>query len=166
MKKKLSFLVILLCSVSCLALRAQSQSAANIIEELESYSGSLEGEIHVKSDPAITALIGKPNSQLETIGNHGYIERSGFRLQVYMGSDPSRARSEASFRQVSINEKFEDLSTYLGYDAPNWKLLAGDFITREEATVLKQQLQKEFPQFGKEIYIVVDKIRIPLEKGE
>ncbi|MCC8146966.1 MAG: SPOR domain-containing protein [Bacteroidales bacterium] len=166
MKKKISFLTVLCCLFCCTLLQAQSRSA-NIIIELESNSSGSEGVIHIESDPAITALIGKPNSQTEILSaDHDLIERTGYRLQIYMGNNPSRARSEASSRKASIENVFPELKTYLTYEAPNWKLVAGDFISREEATVFKQQLQKEFPQFGKEIYIVVDKIKIPVERGE
>ena len=165
MRKIISFLTILFWTLNCVLMQAQSQSV-NIIQDLESDSYSSEGVIQVESDPAITALIGKPNSQADLTVNAGFIERTGFRLQIYMGNDPSRARSEASSRQASIKNLFPDLITYLNYEAPNWKLLAGDFITREEASVFRQQLQKEFPQFGKEIYIVVDKVKIPIDKGE
>lgn len=166
MKKRISFLTVLFCIANCILLQAQNQPASNIIEALKSNSNSSEGVIHIESDPAITALIGKPNNQIERSGNYGFIERPGFRLQIYMGNNPSRARSESSSRQAAIKEIFPNLGTYLNYEAPNWKLLAGDFISREEATVFKQQLQKEFPQFGKEIYIIVDKIKIPVEGGE
>jgi hypothetical protein len=44
-------------------------------------------------------------------------------------------------------------------------VLVGDFITREEATFFKEILQKEFPQFGKEMYIVTDRINMSVEKN-
>ncbi|MDR0681204.1 MAG: SPOR domain-containing protein [Dysgonamonadaceae bacterium] len=140
------------------------QAQTTIIEELESNSNPAEGVIHIESDSAITALIGTPNNRLIASESYDYIERSGFRIQVFMGNDHNTARSEASSKQASIKEVFPDLATYLTYEAPNWKLSAGDFTTREEATFFKQQLQKEFPQFGKEMYIIVDKIKLPIEK--
>jgi hypothetical protein len=140
------------------------QAQTSIIEELESNSNPADGVIHIESDSAITALIGTPNNRLITSESYSYIERSGFRIQVFMGNDHNTARSEASSKQASIKDAFPDLSTYLTYEAPNWRLLAGDFTTREEATVFKQQLQKEFPQFGKEMYIIVDRIKLPIEK--
>jgi hypothetical protein len=135
-----------------------------IVEELVSNTNPAEGVIHIESDPAITALIGIPTHRLIAGENYDYIEHSGFRIQVFMGNDHNTARSEASSKQASIKGVFPNLTTYLTYDAPNWKLLAGDFATQEEATVFKQQLQKEFPQFGKEMYIVVDKIKLPIER--
>lgn len=165
MKKRFSFLIVLIYLLGVYTSNAQNQST-NIIDELESNTNSSEGVIHIESDPSITALIGKPANQIAKTGNYDYIERNGFRLQIYMGNNPRTARSEAFSRQVSIKSIFPDVETYLNYDTPNWKLLAGDFVSREEATIFKQQLQKEFPQFGKEIYIITDQIKVPIEKIE
>jgi hypothetical protein len=145
----------------------EMQAQTSIIEDLQSVSSLSEGVIHIESDAAITALIGTPSSRVSsTSGTSDYAERTGYRIQVFMGSAPSTARSEASSKQAAIRNSFPEIATYLTYNAPNWKLLAGDFLTREEATIFKQQLQREFPQFGREMYIVVDKIKIPVEKNE
>jgi hypothetical protein len=143
------------------------QAQKTIVEALQSNSNPAEGIIHIECDPAITALLGTPGNRPNTSsGTFDFVERSGYRIQVFMGNDPSTARSEAFSRQTSIRNAFPDIATYLSYEAPNWKLLAGDFLTREEAAVFKQQLQKEFSYFGKEMYIVVDKIKFSVEKND
>jgi hypothetical protein len=141
--------------------KVQSQ---NIIDDLQSTPTLSEGYIHIESDAAITALIGVPGNRVST-DNTDAVERSGYRIQVFMGNH-SGARSEANSKQASIHNAFPDLATYVNYEAPNWKLLAGDFLTREEATVVKQQLQREFPNFGKEMYIIVSKIKIPVDRDD
>ncbi|GHT88057.1 hypothetical protein FACS189474_2500 [Bacteroidia bacterium] len=143
-----------------------SIQAQNIIDDLQSITNASEGVIRIESDPAITALIGTPNNHIDPNKNYDYAERSGYRIQVFMGNSPGKARSEATSKQATIKESFPDLATYLIYESPNWKLLAGDFITREEANLVKQQLQREFPQFGKEMYVIVDKIKLPIERAE
>ncbi len=166
MKKNISFLVVLFCFFyTCVQLQAQ-EKAANIVQDLEVVRSDWEGVIHIESDTAITALVGNPNTHINTSGNFGFVEKTGFRIQVFMGNNPGSARSEASSKQEAIKEAFPETSTYLTYEAPNWRLFAGDFVSREEAAVFKEQLQKAFPQFGKEMYIVVDKIKIPIEIGE
>ncbi|MDH8702543.1 hypothetical protein M2138_001909 [Dysgonomonadaceae bacterium PH5-43] len=164
MNKIVSSLIIVLSIFSFVSLNAQENST--IIDSLESNTDVVDGVINVTLDPAVEALIGKPNGSVDRVGSYEVEERQGFRLQIYMGSDQHKARAEASAREQAIKEAFPEMTTYLGYWSPNWKLLAGDFITREEATVERQRLLKEFPQFGKEIYIVVDKIKIPIDKGE
>jgi hypothetical protein len=143
-----------------------SLNAQNIIDDLQSTSNPSEGVIRIESDPAITALIGTPTGRFNPDGGYEYTERSGFRIQVFMGNNAGSARSEANYRQSAIKELFPDLGVYLTYDAPNWKLVVGDCITREEANVIKQQLQQEFPRFGKEMYIIPDKIKVPVFRSE
>lgn len=126
----------------------------NIIKDLES-----KGTISIKSDPAITALLGMPLDK--TADASGFIKMNGFRIQIFMGNNPRSAREEAFKKESLLKEKFTELHTYVIYDAPNWKLYAGDFLTKDEAMLYRQQIQKAFPEFGKEIYTVSDKVNIP-----
>jgi hypothetical protein len=149
-----------------LAVFSVSLNAQTIIDDLQSNSNPSEGVVRIECDPAINALIGTPYERNTPDGSYEFTERSGYRIQVFMGNNPGAARSEANSRQSSIKDAFPDLGAYLTYDAPNWKLVVGDFITREEANVVKQQLQREFPHFGKELYIVPDKIKVPVVRNE
>jgi hypothetical protein len=161
MKKKIFFFIFVLCLCNSIISQAQT-----IIDDLQSTTNASEGVIRIESDPAITALIGNPSNHIDPNKNYDFIEQSGYRIQVFMGNSPGKARSEATSKQAAIKAAFPDLPTYLMYESPNWKLLAGDFITREEANLVKQQLQREFPNFGKEMYIIVDKIKLPIERNE
>jgi hypothetical protein len=135
-----------------------------IIEALETLVAN-EGSIEIDSDPAITALLGKPNAKMKSdSGNYDIIKVNGFRILVFIGNNPKKSKTEAFDRQNQIKTAFSDTETYITYDSPNWRVLVGDFITREEATFFKEMLQKEFPNFGKEMYIVADKINMPVEK--
>ena len=164
MKKRISFYIFIGCFASCLL--SQAQTTDNIIKHLETRTSGSEGVIRIESESGIAALIGNPSSSVSVTGNTEVIERNGFRLQVYMGNDPRNARSEIASRQSSIKRKFSDISTYITYETPNMKLLVGDFVTREEAAVMKKRLEKDFSQFGREIFIVPSKIRIPIGTEE
>lgn len=146
-------------------LNMENIRAQTIIDDLQSQTNASDGVIRIESDSAIAALIGKPGSPLNSNGNVDFIERQGYRIQVFMGNgnDP-KVRPEATSKQTSIRNTFPELPAYLFYDAPNWKLHVGDFMTREEANIIKQRLQQEFPQFGKEMYIVPAKIKLPVER--
>ena len=156
MKSATMVLWIIFCVVNMNTIHAQT-----IIDDLQSQTNDSDGVIRIDCNPSIAALIGKPNKQLATNGNADFIERNGFRIQVFMGNgnDP-QARPEANSKQSAIRDAFPDLSTHMRYEAPNWKLLVGDFMTREEANIVLRQLQKEFPLFGKEMYIVQEKIKL------
>ena len=40
----------------------------------------------------------------------------------------------------------------------------GNFKTREEATAMLNDMRKTFPAFGREMYVVIDEVKIPLEQ--
>jgi hypothetical protein len=156
MKRALLFIALMACALGLNPLSAQT-----IIDDLQTQANPADGIIHIDSDSIVAALIGKPNA-------HGHVagtaERTGFRIQVFMGGNPQKSRAEATAKQTAIRTAFPELPAYLLYEAPNWRLLVGDCITREEANLVKQRLQRQFPQFGKEMYIVSDRIKIPTER--
>jgi hypothetical protein len=155
----LFFLPILL---AC-ALLASPARAQTIIDDLQAQTNPSDGIIRIASDSAITALIGKPNSAVNRLDSLSS-DRNGYRIQVFMGGNARDSRTEATAKQTAIRSEFPELPAYLFYDAPNWRLLVGDFMTREEANIIKLQLQRKFPHFGKEMYIIADTIKIPLEQ--
>jgi hypothetical protein len=79
-------------------------------------------------------------------------------------SNSKTARKELSDRGSLIKGAFPDVAIYSGYVAPNWKLLVGDFKTKEEANIFRQKIKQSIPELGKEMYIVPDKVNIPVQK--
>lgn len=153
MKQKL-FFVLTICFI-CGAVNAQQ---ITIVEDLQTPQSG-QGAISVEASSDIMALLG--TSTLSAVKSDSeFITMSGYRIQVFMGNNPRTAKNEVQSKQAQINEKFPELATYVKYDAPNWKLFAGDFLSREEAMVYRQKIQKEFPDFGKELYTVSDKVKI------
>jgi hypothetical protein len=138
-----------------LAINVNSLQAQTIIDDLQSRSNASDKMIRINCDPSIVALIGKPGKQ--TSANSNFVERNGFRIQAFMGK---ATRAEADSKQLAIRTAFPELSTDLLYVAPNFRLLVGDFISREEANACLQRLQKEFPQSGKEMFVVTERIKL------
>jgi hypothetical protein len=160
MKLKLFLFSFFLCGLTPNLIRAQE----TIVDALEIFVAN-EGQIEIDSDSAITALLGKPSSKIKSdSSNYEVVKINGYRILVFMGNDPKRSKAEAFNRQNQIQIAFPDTETYITYDSPNWRVLVGDFVTREDATSFKEILQKEFPQFGKEMYIIADKINMSIEK--
>ena len=140
-------------SIFCV-LSVNNIQAQTIIDDLQSQTNASDGIIQIECAPSIIALLGKPNNQ--SGNNSDFVERNGFRILVFMGND----RSEATSKQSAIQSAFPEFSTPLRYEAPNWKLLVGDFLSMEEANTALRRLQKEFPQFGKEMFIVQERFKI------
>jgi len=132
-----------------------------IIDELET-SARGEGTVKIICDSKITALIGTLSPEISVDGKN-YIKTNGFRVQVLMSNDPKMV-NEINNKGSLIKGTFPEIAVYTGYTAPNWKLLAGDFMTKEEADVFCQKLQKAIPELGKEMYVVQDKINVLIQK--
>ena len=159
MKKAIKSAVATWCVALCVFC-VDNLHAQTIVDDLQSHTNVSDGIIRIRCDSAIIALIGKPNSQFAADGSSNFVERNGYRIQVFM----EKVRAEASSKQQSVQNAFPELSADLRYEAPNWRLLVGDFISYNEAISFQQRLQKEFPQFGKEMYIVSDKIKLYIER--
>lgn len=130
------------------------QSQNSIIADLQTNLDSSGGIICIKGDSAIMALTSTSDTPIILEKNQQNVEFFRFRIQVFMSNDSYSGRSEASSKQAAIRNVFPSLPTYLIYKSPNWKLLVGNFINREEATSFLKKLRKKFPEFGKEMYVV------------
>jgi hypothetical protein len=77
----------------------------------------------------------------------------GYRVQIYFGSQ----RSDANDAKTKFNTLFPNIDCYLIYQQPYFKVRAGDFRTRLEATNLDRKIVKEFNS----VFIVEDEINLP-----
>jgi hypothetical protein len=159
--KYVKFILFLLAELCFSGIQAQVKQVT-IIDDLETLVPG-DGVIQITSDPKITELIGILSPET-SIGEDNYIKTNGFRIQVFMSNNSQTARKEITDKGSLIKEAFPEIATYRDYIAPNWKLLVGDFMTKEEAEVFRKKLQKAIPGLGKEMYIVSEKINIPLQK--
>lgn len=120
-----------------------------------------EGSIRIFQSPAIRTVVKlRPNSLSSNDLSGGYSVISGFKVQVYSGN-ASDSKSVAQQRAAWVQEKFPDLETDLQYKAPFWRVRAGNFVTQGEAREYLNKLKKEFPRFGKEMFVVRASIKVP-----
>ena len=160
MKNKfILFFLFIVCF--CLSEIQAQVKQVTIIDDLEAFVPG-EGIIQITADPKITALVGILSPEVST-STKSYVASSGYRLQVFMSNNSGTARKEMSDKGSLIKGVFPEINVYTGYSAPNWRLLVGDFRTKEEADVFKQKLMKAIPELGKEMYIVSDKVNIPTQ---
>lgn len=95
-------------------------------------------------------------------GSVRYVKVRGYKIQVFSGNDQRKSRDEAYYKQRLINENFEDIETVVFFNSPRWILRAGNFRTREEANKVMMQMRGRFPNFGKEMYVISDTVKIPI----
>lgn len=135
-------------------------SSANDIFEALATSKSGLGTIVVHQPEEIKRQVAKP-TQKKSLSEDSELVATmvqGFRIQVFNGNLPT-SKQEAYRRAQAVNKTFPDITCYVSYKAPFWRLLAGDFRTHEEAQTSLQEMKKHLPQIAGELYIVRDKIR-------
>ncbi|MDO4496835.1 MAG: SPOR domain-containing protein [Bacteroidales bacterium] len=86
----------------------------------------------------------------------------GYRVRVFSGNKQVASRNEALKIEADLKAYNPELETYVLFKSPNWRLLVGNFRTREEATALYRLLKKQFPVYGQEMFVVKEQIEIPI----
>jgi hypothetical protein len=111
------------------------------------------GSVVVKKDMRMDILAGKQaeiNKRASRMSSSGYYR--GYRIQVYNAQN----RDEANAVKAELLRRFPDQSAYLLYQAPNFRVRIGNFLTQKEATDLRKMVAALYPNRG--IYIVPDLI--------
>lgn len=85
---------------------------------------------------------------------------SGFRIQLYVGN----IRSEADAAKSFIYQFFEDITPYVTYTQPTYRVKAGDFIYRSDAEKYLERIRSTYSS----AHIMPEKIEIKqaMELGE
>jgi hypothetical protein len=77
----------------------------------------------------------------------------GYRVQIYFGG----VRPKASEVKIDFSREHPEVTSYLTYSAPNFKVRVGDFRTRIEAMKFMKSIEGEYPT----VFIVPDEITLP-----
>lgn len=165
MKRNSCILSVGLAGVFSLGAWAQSNESHQTIFDALQESAPGKGEVVIRQSPAIRNLVGvrKQGADVETSGDETFLKIQGFRAQVFSGNNQRKSKDEAFRKEKEIKELFPDLPTYVTYTAPFWKLRVGDFRTHEEAYHVQRMLMEAFPAYKKEMYIVKEEVKIPLD---
>ena len=158
---KILFIALLL--VSSVVVNAQQRKA--IIDDLQSVKQG-QGRVMVFEDNAIKGVLGRSMAPNRTVysGSAGeqYVKMRGFKIQAFSGNNQRTSKNEASSKQQLINQAYPEHETVVTFDSPFWRLRVGNFRSRDEANEVLNQMKSTFPTFGKEMYVVVDEVRIPV----
>ncbi len=105
----------------------------------------------VHGDPRLKTLVFKHNDVLK----RG--KASGFRVQIYFGTDKTKAKEVKSRFLASYAS---EAHAYEIYEQPNFKIRVGDFRSRLEAYRFLKKIRADFPAS----FIVESKIEMPSVK--
>ncbi len=152
----------LLFGLSVSNIFAQNQRK-DILEDLMQYKVG-QGRVMVFEDNAIKNVLGRsmsPNRKVYSKDDgEQYVKMRGFKIQAFSGNSQRTSKNEASTKQRMINEAYPEHETVVTFDSPFWRLRVGNFRTREEANRVLEEMKKTFTSFGREMYVVVDEVKI------
>jgi hypothetical protein len=150
-----SFLIILFFSTGITTAQAFVKTA-DLFNRPDATNHS--GQLKIIQDPSVDTLISRYIFKNEKIyRDYGRYGMEGFRIQIYSSSNRN-AREESNKARAAFMSKFPDIISYPLYAEPGYfKIRAGDFRTKTEATKLFLLISKEFP----DAYLVPDIINFP-----
>ena len=165
MKTSCIVLLLALLFVSPYLLAQSTESGIKIFDALQEQENG-KGEVQIHQSDAIRNMVGSRLSgeNIEKTDDALFLKIQGFRTQVISGNNQRKSKDEAFRKEKEIKELFPDVPTYVTYTAPFWKLRVGDFRSHEEAYHLMRQLMDAFPSYAKEMYIVKEEVKIPLNE--
>lgn len=139
-------------------------AASTLCEQLR-----LQGNVSLQQDPRLEALLGRDakvynaasRMQVNKDGQR-VIVSPGFRVRVFSGNNQITSKNEAFKIEDELRFYLPNLETYVLFKTPNWRLVVGNYRTQEEATAALRVLKKQFPIYGREMFVVSDEIEIPL----
>ena len=141
-------------------------SSASIVDKINKPEPG-KGSVTIIQDAKIAEKIGRPGKSiakdLPLSGEHKYVTLSGWRIQVFSGNNQRVSKNEAFRKETDVKTTFPELSTYVKYNAPFWRLRVGDFQTYQDAQDMLKQLRHQFPAFGREMSILKENIQVKVQ---
>ena len=110
-----------------------------------------KGAVKVNHNQSVAELLDKHiqlNKKTNTV--------QGFRIRIFSDSG-QQARDKANAMRGKFLEAYPDVTSYMIYTTPNFKVYIGDYRTKSEALKMYKEIQKTFPK----AFIVSDKINPP-----
>lgn len=146
------------------AQEATTESKAETIVDRINKLEPGKGSVQIIQDESITHRITRKTRK--TVVNESvptYVEMPGYRIQVFAGNNQRISKSEAYTKEADVKSIFPEMSTYVVFTAPFWRLRVGDFQTFQEAQRMLVKLRSEFPAFGREMSIIKEKVRVKIK---
>ena len=153
--------MLLACAAGASAQTSVDGSVQTIFDDLQT-SKPGKGEVIINQPLREMVGVRLHGENVEKTDSTAFLKIQGFRTQVFSGNNQRKSKDEAFEKEKMIKELFPTVPTYVTYNAPFWKLRVGDFRSHEEAYHMQRLLMTAFPSFGKEMYIVREEVKIPL----
>lgn len=110
-----------------------------------------QGNIQIIQDAQVDSLM-----QMFIKKNEVHPEIKGFRIEIYFEAG-TNSKQKALEAKSGFVEVFPEVSSYLLFQQPYYKVRIGDFRTKMEAETFLKQIEKEYPN----AFVVPDEINFP-----
>lgn len=136
-----------------------AQEGKSIVEELNTIRPQ-QGKIVILQDESIDGILGRYHEIDSTAMLNGhdlytnYVTVEGYKILVFAGNNQNKSKTEAQTKLKQVREAFPGQEVTITYQAPFWRVMAGNFLTKQEAEESLKEMRKKFPSFGKEMYII------------
>lgn len=147
-------LTVALIALLCGGILASAQETATIATYL-----TASGKARIVQPAALNARLATHMADDESAPAEAAAATGGYRIQVYSGNNAATAKRDAESRAAAIRGRFPEIATYVTYDAPYWRLRAGDFTVYENAAAVLGEMKRAFPAFAREMRLVRDRIK-------
>ena len=109
------------------------------------------GEVNMYTDPRIDDLL-----ELHIAYNETFPVLDGYRIHIFMESG-NESLVNAEEVKGKFEEKYDDISAYITFGEPYYRVRVGDFRTRLEASQFLQKINRKYPN----AWVIKDKINLP-----
>jgi len=99
-----------------------------------------KGRVIVIKDPQIDSLISKRLALSRASASGNSVTILGFRVQIFSGL----GRNEAYAEQTGFKSLYPNITSYVSYTQPNYRVRVGDFRTKLEAQKFMNELKKKY----------------------
>lgn len=131
-------------------------SAALSAQKFEQLKTDMQDNVTIHQDHSVSSLL-----QDKIDGTEGATkEITGYRVQIYSSNSQQTAKAEALKLEKRVQEENLEVEIHVLYTPPFWKVRLGDFRTREEATLLKEEIIRRMPELQGDTYVVRDQITV------
>lgn len=76
-----------------------------------------------------------------------------FSIEIFSGNG-AQAKNQANARRRNVGSRFPQYNTRLVYDAPFWRVRAGNFTSRNDAEAAMADIRRAFPSYSAYLRVV------------
>jgi hypothetical protein len=127
------------------------QTFQDFLHLLQKPASAGQGLIVIRQDPRLVEQVIAMNE-----ANYALKSIPGYRIRIFSAAG-HEAKQKMTAEYTRFVKNYEDITPYIEYDPPYWKIYVGDFISRSEAEQAKQKIIGQFPT----AFVRVARIKVP-----